>query len=75
MADAEQAIKFIRKRFPSRENIEALRARAMLADDFEFGEGLDVVIENLYDIRHALYPEGRRNINASRHWPAEMDGR
>lgn len=53
---------------PSREVIEKLRACTMLADD---GETMEQVIENLLDIRHALYPEGRRDIYGSRHWPSE----
>lgn len=70
--DAEQTINYIKKRLPSRETLENLRAVAMLSDDYTPGEGLDAVVENLYDIRQAVHG-GRRDINSSRHWPKEMD--
>lgn len=70
----DQTLKFIAKRLPSRERLEDLRAVAMLADDYVAGEGLDAVIDNLIDVRHAV-KGGQKNIR-SKHWnqkPEEGD--
>ena len=75
MSNAEQDLAYIRKRFPSRENLERIRAAIMVSSDMQGGDDDDLLrhVETFYDVRHRLYPEGRRERNASRHWPREMD--
>jgi len=65
----EQFLAFTRKRLPSREKIETIRAIGITLSEEgdDFGKTLEVLAENLLEIRQAAHG-GKKNPRGSLYW-------